>query len=358
MTFSIMDKELFNLEINSLKMAFKRNGSKKIKKDYQAKNLSNPFFRKKAKPKQTSSFIWFKVIMIFLLTALVVWFFLLFSYWDIKNIDIRNFERLSPEKVEERVYEQMAKKSLLFFSQKNIFLFKGKGVINDLKEEFNLSDLKIKKKLNKTLIVSVVEKPCSYIFCEKDNYYFSSNDNYLISTVTFLDDNNQSQDALIMNELAPKAVNDIDLASTISGENVSKEGSVSNLESVELSLEEKKEYIIIENKNKNSLIKNNEKIALSEDYLSYIFELSRELKKYPELEVDRFIIIDQYFNSVFVKIKEGPQIYFNVNLEINKQLENLFLVKSNKIKESFKDLEYIDLRYGDKVYFFPETVIN
>ena len=120
----------------------------------------------------------------------------------------------------------------------------------------------------------------------------------------------------------------------------------------------KNKYFIIENKNNNSIINSNGKIGLSREYLDFILRLNDKLKEYPEFVIDRFIVADQYFNSVFVKIKEGPQIYFNVNSDIDLQLENLLLVKNNKIKDNFNNVEYIDLRYGDTVYFFPESIIN
>jgi len=89
--------------------------------------------------------------------------------------------------------------------------------------------------------------------------------------------------------------------------------------------------------------------------LQFIFNLSGELKLY-SFELDRFIIADQYYNSVFAKIVDGPQIYFNVNNDVKAQLDNLILVKNNKIKDNFNRLEYIDLRYGDKIYFYPENI--
>ena len=171
-------------------MAFanKKNKRKKIKKDYQSKDLSNPFFRKKEKKKPKASFFWFKFVGILALFVLLFWSLFILSYWDISDIDIKNTERVSPDKIERKVLEQMDKKSLIFFSQNNIFLFKSDSLVDELKEECNLSDIKIQKKLPNKLAINVTEKPYSYIYSEKEDYFFCSSDNYLISPIEFIEE--------------------------------------------------------------------------------------------------------------------------------------------------------------------------
>lgn len=407
-------------------MAKRNRKNKKIKKDYQAKNLDNPFFRKKSKKKKKPSFLWIKLVLAFLVVAGLSWLLFIFPYWNIEEIEILNYERINPERVKARIIEQKNKKSFFIFSQENIFLFKKSALIEDLKEEFNLSDIKIKKKLPNTLKVDVIEKPYSYIYAEKDEYFFASSDNYIMSNIEFSDSDNIQAQNMAQEPMMAKmmmtgeAVEGSDENASTEKENKTgnlvedsddkesdakqpddalnsessnndnlntDQGVVDSLKentdnqegSIDLNLnddtnkedetkdtldiaivgpEEKENYLIIENKNKKTLIKNEDKVSLKSDYLSFIFDLNKELKKYEDLAVDRFIIIDQYFNSVFVKLKEGPQLYFNVNLDINEQISNLFLIRNNKIQDKFKLLEYIDLRYGKKVFCYPENIID
>lgn len=314
----------------------KRKCCKRIKKDYQTKNLKNPFFRKKTKEKKTKSFLTFKIFLIIFLVLLAFWFIFIFSFWQVKNIEVKGSDRIKPQSIRELINEQLEKKSLFILRQNNIFLFKKKSAKEMIKEEFNLTDIKIKKKLQNTLIVEIKERPYSYIFCESGEYYFSSDDSYLMEKIAF-----EGSEENLLRE-GGEGLAEID----------------NELDTCVVSLEEKDKYFIIENKNNNSIIKSGGKIALSREYLDFIARLNEKLKEHPEFNVDRLIVADQYFNSIFVKIKDGPQIYFNVNTDIDLQLENLILVKNNKIKDNFNKLEYIDLRYGDTVYFFPENINN
>jgi hypothetical protein len=47
----------------------------------------------------------------------------------------------------------------------------------------------------------------------------------------------------------------------------------------------------------------------------------------------------------------GPKVYFNIKNDLDKQVKKLAVIKCEKPEAEFKVLEYIDLRYGDRVYF-------
>lgn len=320
---------------------------RKIKKDYQTKNLKNPFYKKKEKQKKAKSFLLYKIIFLFLILLGLIYFFLVFSFWKITKIEINGTERIRSESVQDLISCQLEKKKLFIFKQDNIFLFRKKIVAENIKEEFNLTDINIKKRLNNKLVVDIKEKPYAFIFAESGEYYFSSADSYIMEAISF---EGSGSDTL---ERGGEA-----MIRTMSLEEPEPEIEEDVLETCLVSMEEKDKYFIIENKNNNSLVKDSGKISLSKDYLDFIIKLNDKLKQYPEFIIERFIVADQYFNSIFVKLKDGPQIYFNVNTEIKLQIENLLLVKNNKIKDGFNQLEYIDLRYGDTVYFFPENIIK
>ena len=356
-----------------------RTNIKKIKKDYQAKKLANPFFRKKQKKPEGLFLRRFKLISLLVLTAFLFWFFTCSSWWKITEIEIRGLERLSSDLVETELALSFETTNILIFKQQNIFLFNNDAAAEKLKDKFNLADIKIKKRWPRKLIVEINERPYAFIYYEEGKYYFSSADNYLMTEITF-QENEPEEISLITEtgvasalevengelidisqtereELATSSLEANIIASTSELELV-EEGNLKNnngLELISISLSEKEKYFIIENKNNDSLIRSDGKIKLSENYLAFIFNLNGELKLY-NFKLDRFIIADQYYNSVFAKIADGPQIYFNVNNDIKGQLDNLMLVKNNKIKDNFNRLEYIDLRYGDKIYFYPESI--
>lgn len=311
----------------------KRKYCHKIKKDYQAKKLSNPFFRKKAKKETGKSFKKIKTLLIFISLIFFVWLLFCSPWLRISKLELKGANVIKPELIKAEINAQIEKSGSNYFSQKNIFLFKRKVAVSNLQENFNLVEVKIRRSLPNKLLIQVQERPYAFIYQENDVQYFASADNYIMGKIE-LRENNEADD------------NRIEVIK-------SDEGNI-----ISISEEEKQKYFVIENKNNISLVGKDEKLILDQAYLNFIIALKDEFLLHPEFVIEKFIIADQYFNSIFVKIKEGPQIYFNVNNEAREQLENLILVKNNKIKDNFSMLEYIDLRYGDKIYFFPENINN
>lgn len=288
-----------------------KNKKRKLKKDYQRKNLKNPFFRRKQETPEKS---YRKPIFISLVILVMALFWLIFAapWWKIGQADIQGLTRFEGSEIENIIDENKNKSAMLVFSRSNIILFNSESTSQEIKEKFSLADVQIKKQLPNKIKVEISERPYSFIYQEAEKLFFASSDNYLIKEVDFMGADR----------------------------------------------EEAGKYFIIENKNSSSLIKNETKLNLKSDYLDFVFALKKEFDNYPEIVLEKFIISDQYFNSVFVKIKDGPQIFVNVNDNAREQIERLILVKNTKIKDNFNKLDYIDIRYGDKLYFSPENIIK
>lgn len=280
---------------------------KKIKKDYQSKNLKNPFFRKKTKDKKPGAWRWWLLIS-FLFVGFFVWLFFIAPFWSIKKIEINGLTRLPSNELEKIIYEQAGLKRWLIFNQNNIFSFQKSAAEAKIIDNFNFSGIEIKKKLPTTIIINVQERPYSFILQEGSNLFYASADAFVI-----------------------------------------KEQVVSE--------DDKKKYFILENKTGTSLINEKNKININNLYLNFIIRLNDELTKHREILVEKNII-DQEYNTVKVKIVDGPLIYFNVNSDINKQIDYLLLVKKEKIGDNFSKTNYIDLRYGEKIFINPDFSQN
>ena len=55
--------------------------------------------------------------------------------------------------------------------------------------------------------------------------------------------------------------------------------------------------------------------------------------------------------TIKIKLIDGPGIYFNIDENLKQQLDKLLVIKNEKIKDDFLTKQYIDLRFGDSVYF-------
>ncbi len=287
---------------------------KKIKKDYQDKKLNNPFFRKKEKPKKekkTHKFLYFIIVLFFIA---LIWLLFCAPFWKIKNIEVEGLTRFNESEIINVIKPSFSDKRLLFFSNQNLILFKKNVIIEKVLSDHKFSNVVIKKKIPNTLKIIINEKPYSFIFCENDFCNYVSIDNYLLDIIDLKDENN-SQDI--------------------------------------------EKYYIINNEASDSLVKSNKSLNIDEDYLNYIAKLDLETNNYSnDFQVLYYIIPDNYFKKVLIKTTEGPELIINVNREVREQLDQFSLVKKEMIKDKFKELEYIDLRISNKIYFFPENIIN
>jgi len=271
----------------------------RIRKDYQSKNLCNPFFRRsKKEPNKKLNFILFIIALIVI--AAITWFFLASPTLMIKEIRVEGLTRFSQSELENCVLKQMEEKTGLVFKQNNLYLLNKEVLKENILSLYNFSDLEIIKKLPGTLILKIFERPYSFIFQQGSDYFYASRDAYVIPEVTVLE-------------------------------------------------EDKGKYLILENKNDLNLIGEREKIKIAEDYLAFIFSLNDYFNICQEMGVEKYII-DMEFNTVKVKIKDGPEVYFNTKDDPLKQIDSLILVKNEKIKDNFSNTKYIDLRYGDKIF--------
>jgi len=280
-----------------------RSSYKRIKKDYQRKNLHNPFFHKKTRAKNPQRWKWLLLIVILAVLS-AVWFFLAAPIWRLKEIQVSGLTRLDSAGLEQIIWNETNNKRGLFFQENNLFLFRRDAVIARINAAYNFSGVTIKKKWPHTLELKVVERPYAFIFQEGSAYYYASADAYVI-----------------------------------------KEPAVSEAD--------KKKYFILENKNTATLITGSEKIEVKADYLRFFFDLSRRLSAYPELAAERFIV-DQEFNTIKAKFAAGPIVFFSINEDAGTQIDRLLLVKREKIKDNFSKTNYIDLRYGDKIFINPD----
>lgn len=272
--------------------------------DYKAKKYSNPFFgngrRNYSRP--ITFFFRPRVIIFFVLAFAggVVWLFFFSPVFSVKSIDIQGAGRVSAAELKIEIWKQTNKKRMLLGSQGNIFLFNSRELSLRLQNEYNLANLSVKKKLFSTITVNLKEKDCAVIWRESENdYCLDSNGNEIFSA-----------------PLGTIIQTDCPL--------------IHNLGNVRESNAPKTESKII----------------------SYASKLRDELKsdKYG-IKLGYFIVDDNEPNSLMVVIANGPKIYFNTGEDMNEQLTRLAVLKEKTLKDDFIKKEYIDLRYGNKVYY-------
>jgi cell division septal protein FtsQ len=279
--------------------------------NYSGKKYSNPFFRKKRKrvilpvlPRKFFRFQWnwrLKLITsaVLIIFAGSIWFFYFSSYFNIITIEVAGNKKIAADDIKNLAWRQAKENRLLILKQENLNAFNKNKLRETLNEHYYLENLSINKKLPGTIIITIKEKEYSAVWYESDKYYY-------------IDSNGN-----IFSEADPLQI-------------------------------KQQNYPLIENR-KGARVEG--RIVKVEDGdISYIILLFKEFKNnYKNFKIDRFIL-DSDINTVKMKILDGPEIYFNTKEDVNGQITKLMIIVNEKLKDDFINKEYIDLRYGDKVY--------
>ncbi len=274
----------------------KNRKNRSIKADYQAKNLKNPFFYRASRGEG----VFWVFLALFLAISVLIWFLFFSSFFMINITEISGLSRVDESEINQLIEDQLDKKKFFFLSQRNIFLLSKEELSTSILEDYNFSEIVIKKSIPKTLKVNLSERPYAFIFKEGEDYYYASKDAYII-----------------------------------------KDEPVSE--------EDMEKYFILENKSKLIRISESAKINLKNDYLDFVFRLNEALDYEAELNPNKYII-EQELNSLILDFKDGPLVYFNLDKDPVQQFEDLSIVKKEKIGDNFSKLNYIDMRYGDLIY--------
>jgi len=247
---------------------------------------------KKRKPFYKKKGFWISILLLVFFGG--VFYLIFFSkVFQIKEIRISGNERISTEDLRELINSKIEKK--FFLPTKSIFLVKLKSIEREVLNKFSLIDeAKLKRKLPNILILEAKERRSLVIFCSLSEKCFK----------------------------------------------VDKLGIA-----FEESLE-KKDLAIFSQKEEEVFLG---KQVIEPGYLNSILEIQKQLKDDLKIEIEKFLVSDE---KLTVKTLEGFEIYFNPDNDIKDQVFNLDNILKEKITaERRNSLEYIDLRFGNKVFY-------
>lgn len=271
------------------------------KKFYKKRDYSNPFFNKEKKHGRTNKIFnlkFFKILTFFLI-IFFIWISFFSNYFTIKNIEIVG-EGSHVKEIKDLAWQQVNLKTFFVNSQRNIFLFSINDLTASLNNNYFFNRLAIKKDFPESIIIDFEEKKYSLIWIEGPDYYF------------------------------------IDL-----------DGSI--IDKVATSSESLPDYPIIENKANKSV--DGKKITNRQKEIEYANNLYNEFKNSNfNFLIERFIV-DYDINTLKVVTNRKTMIYFNIEDSLAGQISKLKILIDGEIKDTFGHQDYIDLRYGDRIYY-------
>jgi len=257
-------------------------------------------FRKPYRIKRKKSIFKNKFFWILILTLIVFGeFFYLFcfsNFFQIKEIKISGNEKVPADQILSRVQQEIEQK-LLFFSKKSIFLVNLIQIKKEILNDFPLiAEVNLERKFPAILEVKIQERKPVAIFNFDESYFF-----------------------------------------------LDKEGIV-----FEEILSENQELLKIKSQTQKEKPELGERI-IEKEIISKILKIFSELENLKIAIKEVLIISDERIN---VKTSEDWEIYFDPKKDLNWQLTKLKVDLENLIPfERRKDLEYIELRFGDLAPF-------
>ncbi|MDD3711020.1 MAG: hypothetical protein PHP37_00210 [Patescibacteria group bacterium] len=305
------------------------------------------------KKESNLKFLWL-ILAIPLIVIILIIFFLFSSFFNLKTTEIQGVDDYKKEKIEIIINNQIKSKNL-FFSQENLVFFKKDKLLKDL-DDFNFSNIIIKKNIfKKSLTIELEEREKAIIFYEGDYYFFADKDGNIINSQI------DCGKIVLENDLSSNSSN------TESTEEERGEVSLDDFQkldqSKQLEIEEIKNCLdfnekyrkenlfpFIENVGRERVTDNKKNIKIDSSYIDFSLKLYNDLSEDSEFGLNR-IVLDEEYNTIKARLNNNIDLYFSFKEDYMEQVSRFFALKRERGAE-LKAQKYIDLRYGDKIFYY------
>lgn len=267
--------------------------SEKYHKDYKSFNFENP---RLLKARENRKRILKKVIVYFGIIIVLSLIYLLFfsPVFIIKEIEINGLEKIGRANLNKIIDEYRQSRALFVFPRNNLWTFSRTGLKERVYKHYYFDKFDIKKKLFNKIIIALKEKESAI--------------NWLTNNLCF----------------------HLDLTGT----------------AIEYCETDKGLLTVLDQRNKELQIGD---MALEKEELAQLLELNSQLKALSQF---RQFTLEKENKQVTVNMEEILQIKFDMTNVIGEQVARLKALLDNKdFNSNLKKFKYIDLRFGEKVYY-------
>jgi len=262
-------------------------------KRYESRSFRNPYFQDKTKQKHL--LILLAVVLTIILSIVSLFTLLFHPLFHIRQVRVTGLETLLPSDVDQELRVFFSKPVYVFFTRQNRFLFSEQFLTEKLREAFTLGDLQIKRQGNQLHII-LTERTSHLRWKSGDREYLADLEGVIIREVN-------SEDPAVL----PLFV-DRQAVEVTTGKNV-----------------------------------------LTREEISAVFRFQELLLAqnilFTQTEFDR---LEGKWTGILTQ--EGYRILFDTAGDIEAQNDRLRVLNRETIKD-FTKLQYIDLRFGDHVYY-------
>jgi len=243
-------------------------------------------------------------LLIFFLGVLI--YSLFFSnFLAIEKISVADSGELSPEKIIDFIENEISGKYLGTVAKNNFLLIFPNNLEKKIKDKFKkIKKISIEKKFPDKLGIEIEERNLILSLCSRGDCYFIDENGYAYEKANFnLDDVGQNEIIKLIDE---------------SGKEIS-EG----------------EYVLMPS------------------YVDFIVKIEDSIKDGINMDIlNEYRTESRISEEVIVQTKKGWDIYLNSKIPIEKSMRTLKILLNRQIMlKELNDLEYIDLRSDNKVFY-------
>ncbi|MFA6106768.1 MAG: hypothetical protein WC745_03810 [Patescibacteria group bacterium] len=268
----------------------------------RAKRRGNPFFNRPKTRSWLSAKFKFILLGAASVIAAIAWLLFFSRFFLITGVEMSGASDEVKREAEKKFTGQSAKNRWIFFPQSNLFIFNEQEYVSALNENFVFQKLDVKKRLFHRLIIEFEEKENSFVWKEGDKFYYIDDAGRIIKEADPLSINT-NQLAVIENQRAPLA-------------------------------EEKK-------------------LDQEAERIGYVRSLSDAIKNThgAPIVAERFILDKDIYTVRLQTASSGPEILFNIKNPAQTQIDRLSVLIKDKLGEEYLKKKYIDLRFGELIYY-------
>ncbi|EKE11493.1 MAG: hypothetical protein ACD_15C00073G0007 [uncultured bacterium] len=244
---------------------------------------------------------WILLLVFFGVTIYILFFS---RFLAVNEVEISGLETLSKQELSENISSKMKGKIVGAFSRDNLIFFNSQSAEDDLRENYKIiRDLKISKKFPNKLMVKVHERKSMLVYCVKGECFVVDEEGKIFAKADFNQGKLGENNSIILNDESNKEIE-------------------------------------------------TDGFFMEPNFIQFAQDVKNQL------DLNDIIVKNIFFTPILVsgdlrvETERGWKIYFNYQLGAKEGMEMLKTVLKNSItEEQLKDLEYVDVRLADKVYY-------
>ncbi|MEA3249442.1 MAG: hypothetical protein U9Q03_03730 [Patescibacteria group bacterium] len=321
-------------------------------RDYSKSRYGNPLFRQSRRGRGKSGIELSHVklgaiaVLVVALLVLLSWYLFWSQTFRIENVEVIGASPDTEVVIRDIVNERSGKRRALVLPQASIFMFDREAATEDMRERFYFGALDIRKRLPDSLVIEISEKQVVATFLSEGRFMALDGDGHIVRNLTeretlMMQDLPEGMGAVVTGELGAESV-DID---EISGEEP---------DSDEIRKNDNPNPLVLERKDAGGRLSPGDQVV-SGEALQLILNAYTGLPDVTGSGV-RWFSLDTLADTVDVHLKSEWNVYLTTLLPFDVQKERLALVLKEKIGERRAELEYVDLRYDERIFFRFEEV--